>query len=139
MLELIDIKTKNKMGLLLEMTEVGGIDFEIPEAFLRVITKMLPEIETVEISSVDTYSTISAMTLETIQNFLVRLNVILKEGGGNPRGGIPTYGEEIRKLFRLTYPEHNFITFEVMVLHVKPNLSNMEKFVELFGVKKEGE
>lgn len=126
------------MGLLLEMKEVRDIDFEIPQAFLKVITKMLPEIETVEISSVDTYDTISAMTLQTIQNFLVRLNVILEEGG-KPRGGIPTYGEEVRKLFRLTYPEHNFITFEVMKLQVNPDLTNMEKFVELFGVKKEGE
>lgn len=139
MLEFIIIEIKiNKLGLLLEMKEVGGIDFRIPEIFLKVITKMLPEVKTVEILSVDSYNMISAFTFEAVEHFMVRLKVTI-EKGQHPRGGMPTYGEKIRSLFRMTYPEHDFISFEVMKIDVVPDLSNMGKFVELFGVKKEWE
>ena len=139
MLEFIIIEIKiNKLGLLLEMKEVGGYDFEIPEIFLKVITKMLPEVETVGIASVSTYNTVSALTWEAVENFMVRLNVII-EKGQHPRGGMPTYGDEIRKLFRMTYSGYDFVSFEVVELHVRPTLSNMERFVELFGPNKEGE
>ena len=119
------------MGLLLEMKDVGGFDFEIPEVFLKVITKMLPEIQTVKIVSVSTYNMMSAFTFEAIEHFMVRLSVVV-EKGKHPRGGMPTYGDEIRNLFRMTYPDYDFVAFEVMELHTNPDLSNMEKFVELF-------
>ena len=119
------------MGLLLEMKDVRGFDFEIPEVFMKVITKMLPEIQTVKIVSVSTYNMISAFTFEAVENFMVRLSIVV-EKGKHPRGGRPTYSDEITNLFRMTYPDYDFVAFEVMELHTNPDLSNMEKFVELF-------
>lgn len=119
------------MGLLLEAKDVGGFDFEIPEVFLKVITKMLPEVKTVKITSVSTYNMMSAFTFEAIEHFMVRLSVVV-EKGAHLRGGRPAYSDEIKNLFRMTYPDYDFVAFEVTELHANPDLSNMEKFVELF-------
>jgi hypothetical protein len=139
MLEFITIEIKiNKLGLLLERKEVGGIDFRIPEIFLKVITKMLPEVKTVEILSVDSYNMISAFTFEAVEHFMVRLKITI-EKGQHPRGGMSTYAEKIKNYFRMTYPKYDFVSFEIMKLDVEPDLSNMGRFVDLFGVKKEWE
>jgi len=105
--------------------------FEIPETFLRVLEKMQPEISKIEIKSIHSNGVISPKTLEFIELF--RVNVAIQIARNKIRAGnLSEYSELITKLFRFTYDEYEFIHFNVIEVFLEPDITNRDKFMELF-------
>ena len=113
---------------------ISDMDFTIPPDFLHVIKTMHPELNLIEIHSVETYSMFDAPTLTTHEYFRVKLNIQIANGS-YPIGAMTQYGDSITNLFRYTYSDHKFISFQIHELKHEPTVSNRDKFMELFGAK----
>lgn len=121
--------TKNKF------MKISSMVFAIPPDFLHVIQKMHPELNLIEIHSVESYSMIDAPTFITHEYFRVKLNIQIANGF-HPNGGMSQYGDSITNLFRYTYSDHKFISFQIHEMKHEPTVSNRDKFMELFGAAK---
>ena len=115
--------------------KINHMDFAIPPDFLTVIMKMNPELNLVEIHSVETYSMIDAYSFTAHEYFRVHLNIQIAKGN-HPIGAMTHYSDNITHLFRYTYNENKFISFQVHEMKQEPTVSNRDKFMELFGAAK---
>jgi len=111
---------------------ISNMDFAIPPDFLHVIKAIHPELNLIEIHSVETYSMIDAKTFITHEYFRVNLNIQIANGS-YPIGAMPQYSDSITNLFRYTYNEYKFISFQIHEMKQEPAVSNRDKFMELFG------
>jgi hypothetical protein len=99
------------------------MDFKLPDVFLKVIKLMIPEIKNVIVRN----SSLTLNSLNRIENLTINLFIVLDEsyiGGTN-------YEERIRDLFRMSFPDIDYVT-----LNVKQFDSDNKKFSEilrLFG------
>lgn len=114
--------------------KISSMDFTIPPDFLHVVKTMHPELNLIEIHSVETYSMTDAPTFITHEYFRVNLNIQIANGS-YPIGAITQYGDSITNLFRHTYSEHKFVSFQIHEMKQEPTVSNRDKFMELFGAK----
>jgi len=106
--------------------------FKLPDNFIRVLQKMHPEINCIEIKSINNASLISPKTLEVNEQF--RVNIVIQIARKNhPVGGLGDYDEKITTLFRYTYDDYQFVSFRVVEMIYEPDISNRDKFMELFG------
>ena len=99
------------------------MDFKLPDIFLKVIKLMIPEIKNVIVRN----SSLTLNSLNQIENLTINLFIILDESSS----GYKDYEEKIRDLFRMTFPDIDYV-----VLNVKQFDSNNKKFSEilrLFG------
>ena len=100
-----------------------GMDFKLPDIFLKVIKTMIPEIKNVIVRN----SSLNIDSLNQIGELTINLFIVLDETSS----GDKNYEERIRDLFRLTLPNIDYVT-----LNVKQFDSNNKKFSEilrLFG------
>jgi hypothetical protein len=100
-----------------------GMDFKVPDIFLKVIKLMIPEIKNVIVrnSSLNIYSS------NQIGELTINLFIVLDETSS----GDKDYEEKICDLFKMTFPDIDYV-----VLNVKQFDSNNKKFSEilrLFG------
>ncbi len=99
------------------------MDFKLPDIFLKVIKTMIPEIKNVIVRN----SYLNIDSLNQIVELTINLFIVLDEssiGGTN-------YEEKIRDLFRMSFPDIDYVT-----INVKQFDSNNKKFSEilrLFG------
>jgi hypothetical protein len=99
------------------------MDFKVPDIFLKVIKTMIPEIKNVIVSS----SSMNINSLNQIGELTISLFIVLDETSS----GDKNYEERIRDLFRMSFPDIDYVT-----LNVKQFDSNNKKFSEilrLFG------
>lgn len=99
------------------------MDFKLPDIFLKVIKLMIPEIKNVIVRN----SSLNIDSLNQVGELTINLFIVLEEssiGGTN-------YEEKIRDLFRMSFPDIDYVT-----INVKQFDSNNKKFSEilrLFG------
>jgi hypothetical protein len=96
---------------------ISDMNFVIPPDFLTVIMKMNPELNLVEIHSVETYTMIDAFTFTSHEYFRVHLNIQIAKSN-HPIGPMTHYSDNITHLFRYTYNECKFISFQVQMVQV---------------------
>jgi hypothetical protein len=109
------------------------IQYKIPEEFLTVITKMNLEISNVEYEDFITQKFINPSTFDT--NELIRINVNLHMNREHKLNGtVNTYSDILTNLFKFTYPDYNFISFQVSKFSYPLEKTNRQKFHELFSV-----
>ena len=100
-----------------------GMDFKVPDIFLKVIKLMIPEIKNVIVSN----SSLNIYSSNQIGELTINLFIVLDETSS----GDKNYEERIRDLFRMTFSDIDYV-----VLNVKQFDSNNKKFSEilrLFG------
>ena len=117
-------------------------DFKLPATFITVINKMIPEILEVSVKKVEIYNpsmigstSINTFTYDSYGNynppvnhsFFVTLDLLVERKNLENE-----YNRKIEELFVLTYPDYNFVHFDVN-LRIKSEPTNLEKFYELFG------
>ena len=112
-------------------------EFKLPESFLLVINKMIPEIHEVSVYEVNSFSGYHNLRIDhnqymgydvvENQSFIVTLTLVVDRDKLNIR-----YTDRITELFEFTYPDYNFVRFDVR-LKIKPEPTKLEKFYELFG------
>ena len=99
------------------------MDFKLPDIFLKVIKLMIPEIKNVIVRN----SSLNIDSLNQIGELTINLFIVLDETSS----GDKNYEEKIRNLFRMSFPDIDYVT-----LNVKQFDSNNKKFSEilrLFG------
>jgi len=99
------------------------MDFKLPDIFLKVIKLMIPEIKNVIVRN----SSLNIDSLNQIGELTINLFIVLDETSS----GDKNYEEKIRDLFRMSFPDIDYVT-----LNVKQFDSNNKKFSEilrLFG------
>ena len=99
------------------------MDFKLPDIFLKVIKIMIPEIKNVIVRN----SSLNIDSLNQIGELTINLFIVLDETSS----GNKNYEERIRDLFRMSFPDIDYVT-----LNVKQFDSNNKKFSEilrLFG------
>jgi hypothetical protein len=99
------------------------MDFKLPDIFLKVIKLMIPEIKNVIVRN----SSLNIDSLNQIGELTINLFIVLDETSS----GNKNYEEKIRDLFRMSFPDIDYVT-----LNVKQFDSNNKKFSEilrLFG------
>jgi hypothetical protein len=113
-----------------EITNDGK--FEIPKVFFRVIEKMIPEINEIEVKTIESVSMISAMTLCVEEQFRVNVAIQIKRGG-RITGNLSDYSDKLNNFFNQTYGgDYNFVKFWVLTIQQECELSNRDKFLDLF-------
>jgi hypothetical protein len=99
------------------------MDFKLPDIFLKVIKLMIPEIKNVIVRN----SSLNIDSLNQIGELTINLFIVLDKTSS----GDKNYEEKIRDLFRMSFPDIDYVT-----LNVKQFDSNNKKFSEilrLFG------
>ena len=81
-----------------EITNDGK--FKIPKVFFRVIEKMIPEINEIEVKTIESVSMISAMTLCVEEQFKVNVAIQIKRGG-RITGNLSDYSDKLNNFFRI--------------------------------------
>jgi hypothetical protein len=100
------------------------MDFKIPDIFLKVIKMMIPEIKNVIVSN----SSLNINSLDKIENVTVNLFIVLDESSF----GYNNYEERIRDLFRMTFPNIDYVTLNVKQLDSDSN-KKFDELLKLFG------
>lgn len=103
----------------------------MPKTLDTVIKKMHPEISGVNIKDVDSSLTYSPMDFSAIEKFRLNISVSFKQGV-QPKGVMEYYSEAIRDLFKYTYPDYDFVQFNVIEMNIPNPPSNRELFGRLF-------
>jgi len=99
------------------------MDFKLPDIFLKVIKLIIPEIKNIIVRN----SSLNIDSLNQIGELTINLFIVLDETSS----GDKNYEERIRDLFRMSFPDIDYVT-----LNVKQFDSNNKKFSEilrLFG------
>ena len=105
----------------------------IPKTFLNVILKTFPEFEDVKTIGYSENKIIDPNNFTPIFKYLVGVDIYFNEPHGNLKSK-EDYQSHINDYFIMTYPEIDFVTFQVQSLIIPPEKTNREKFIELFGV-----
>ena len=101
-----------------------GMDFKVPDIFLKVIKLMIPEIKNVIVSN----SSLNINSLDKIESVTVNLFIVLDESSF----GYNNYEERIRDLFRMTFPNIDYVTLNVKQLDFDSN-KKFDELLKLFG------
>ena len=117
------------------ITTNNGARYEVFDNSMLVMPKVLdvlikkthPEIISVSIKDVDSSLTYNPMDFSTIEIFRLHISVSFK-----PKGVMEYYSEAIQDLFKYTYPEHDFVKFNVIEMNIPNPPSNRELFGRLF-------
>jgi hypothetical protein len=100
------------------------MDFKVPDIFLKVIKLMIPEIKNVIVSN----SSLNINSLDKIENVTVNLFIVLDESSF----GYNNYEERIRDLFRMTFPNIDYVTLNVKQLDSDSN-KKFDELLKFFG------
>ena len=100
------------------------MDFKLPDIFLKVIKLMIPEIKNVIVSS----SSMNINSLNQIGELTISLFIVLDETSS----GDKNYEERIRDLFRMTFPNIDYVTLNVKQLD-SDNNKKFSEILRLFG------
>jgi hypothetical protein len=101
-----------------------GMDFKLPDIFLKVIKTMIPEIKNVIVSS----SSMSVNPSNQIGELIISLFIVLDETSS----GDKNYEERIRNLFRLALPNIDYVTLNVKQFDSNSN-KKFDELLKLFG------
>jgi hypothetical protein len=101
-----------------------GMDFKLPDIFLKVIKTMIPEIKNVIVSN----PSLNINSLNQIGELTISLFIVLNETSS----GDKNYEERIRDLFRMTFPNINYVTLNVKQLDYDNN-KKFDELLKLFG------
>ena len=101
-----------------------GMDFKSPDIFLKVIKTMIPEIKNVIVSN----PSLNINSLNQIGELTISLFIVLNETSS----GDKNYEERIRDLFRMTFPNIDYVTLNVKQLD-SDNNKKFDELLKLFG------
>ena len=101
-----------------------GMDFKLPDIFLKVIKTMIPEIKNVIVSN----PSLNINSLNQIGELTISLFIVLNETSS----GDKNYEERIRDLFRMTFPNIDYVTLNVKQLDYDNN-KKFDELLKLFG------
>jgi hypothetical protein len=101
-----------------------GMDFKLPDIFLKVIKLMIPEIKNVIVSS----SSMNINSLNQIGELTISLFIVLDETSFDYNN----YEERIRDLFRMTFPNIDYVTLNVKQFDSDSN-KKFDELLKLFG------
>ena len=101
-----------------------GMDFKLPDIFLKVIKTMIPEIKNVIVSN----PSLNINSLNQIGELTINLFIVLDETSS----GDKNYEERIRDLFRMTFPNIDYVTLNVKQLD-SDNNKKFSEILRLFG------
>ena len=101
-----------------------GMDFKLPDIFLKVIKTMIPEIKNVIVSN----PSLNINSLNQIGELTISLFIVLNETSS----GDKNYEERIRDLFRMTFPNIDYVTLNVKQLD-SDNNKKFSEILRLFG------
>jgi hypothetical protein len=108
--------------------------YKIPEEFKVVVKKLYKEIEEIEVHEVETIMLYDPVDFNPVERFTIHLKLKLEKYGNH----LPLrqkYGDDITTAFTYTYPDIDFIRFNVRGFINEPKRSNREIMMELFSAK----
>ena len=103
----------------------------MPKVLDVLIKKTHPEIISVSIKDVNSTLMYNPMDFSPIEKFRLHISVSFKQGV-QPNGVMEYYSEVIQDLFKYTYPEYDFVKFNVIEMNIPQPPSNRELFGRLF-------
>lgn len=108
---------------------------KLPENFVHIVMKTLPEIS--EISAIDFVRTVNFaptdMDLTLKPRFYINLKITI-ESQNKIKGSKDYYLNEIITIFKFAYNDIDFVNFDIKEFIIKPEPTNDQKFISLFGV-----
>ena len=110
-------------------------NFKVPEEFIRVVTKLNPEITNIEVEKVEKLVMYDPYSFMPIEKFIIDTKV--RFSGRTWKGTREYYSEILNNLFGYTYSEESeFVRFGTVMFSLPPEETNGEKFFKLFGCDK---
>jgi len=101
-----------------------GMDFKVPDIFLKVIKLMIPEIKNVIVSN----SSLNIYSSNQIGELTINLFIVLDETSS----GDKNYEERIRDLFRMTFSDIDYVVLNVKQFDSNSN-KKFDEILKLFG------
>jgi hypothetical protein len=103
------------------------VDLKIPDFFLKVIKKKIPEINNIVIlNSEITVDSVYEQSLKKLESVKIDLIVVLDKSVS----GVKRYEEEINSLFNIVFPNFNFIKLNI----IQFDSDNNKKFVDVLNM-----
>jgi hypothetical protein len=105
------------------------VDLKIPDFFLKVIKKKIPEINNIVIlNSEITVDSVYEQSLKKLESVKIDLIVVLDKSVS----GVKRYEEEINSLFNIVFPNFNFIKLNIIQFD-SDNNKKFSEILRLFG------
>ena len=101
-----------------------GMDFKLPDVFLKVIKVMIPEIKNVIVCS----SFLDVNSFGNIGDLTINLLIVLDESSSGDRN----YEERIRDLYKMTFPDVDYVMINVNQIDSNSN-KKFSEIIRLFG------
>ena len=105
-------------------------NIKIPENFIIVLTKMMPDIKNITPKDVTSVSYLNPLVLQKNEGYIIFVEIKVT----NNRNIMDRdhYSDEITKLFHATYPDYRFVKFAVVSISVEWEPTIEDKFKMLF-------
>ena len=105
-------------------------NIKIPENFIIVLTKMMPDIKNITPKDVTSVSYLNPFDLQKNEGYIIFVEIKVT----NNRNIMDRdhYSDEITTLFHTTYPDYRFVKFQVASISVEWEPTIDEKFKMLF-------
>ena len=113
-----------------ERAYVNDNTLKIPEMFLKVIKKTIPEVDSVTVDSFTTYSSYSPLTFDETKNFKVNITLSFP-WDSRVNGSLEHFSQVINTAFSMMYTDKTNISFSVVKLDIQKRDFEKE-FFEFF-------
>jgi len=108
------------------------LKINIPDKFINVIKKLLPEIEDISVSNAYSFQPPEYYGIAPEGGVLINVRIMIHVKNQPGLLSRDQYSEKISDFFKMTYPNYDFVDFKVeSVQIIKPNY--FEEFLQEFG------
>lgn len=108
------------------------IKINIPDKFISVIKKLIPEIENVSVSNAYSFKSPEYYGIAPEGGVLINVRINIEVKYQSDLLSREQYSEKINDFFKMTYPNYDFVDFKVE--SVKINMPNyITEFLKEFG------
>lgn len=108
----------------------GTEQIKIPDTFLNVILKSFPEFYSITTEGYEVIEFYNPVNFQQDNRYRVEIKIHTNVEG--PKKNKSEYEELINDYFKMTYPDMDFILFNIHSLIIPPKETNRDKFLELF-------
>lgn len=108
----------------------GTEQIKIPNIFLNVILKSFPEFDSITTEGYEDIESYKSVNFQQENRYRVEIKIYTNVDG--PKKNKSEYEELINDYFKMTYPDMDFILFNIHSLIIPPKETNRDKFLGLF-------
>jgi hypothetical protein len=110
------------------------LKINVPDKFISIIKKLIPEIENVSVSSAYSFKPPGYYGITPEGGILIYVRITIQVKNQPGLLSCEEYSEKINDFFKMTYPNYDFVDFKVESVQIIKPSYYFEEFLQEFGI-----